>query len=85
MQSIKASQDWFMQKFPTIFADRLTWGLRFAPSPEECSSSLKEAFEELTRTVGLPKEEKFILKELKEPAGSLLPLWTQTTYVCPFV
>ena len=57
MQSIEASQDWFMQKFPTIFEDRLTWGLRFASSPEECSSSLKEAFEELTRTVGLPKEE----------------------------
>ena len=48
-----------MQKFPTIFADRLTWGLRFAPTPEQCSSSLKEAVEELISIAGLPDEESF--------------------------
>ena len=51
-----------MQRFPTIFADRFGWVLWHAPSPEECSSSLKEAFKELVKVAGLPAEQDFYLE-----------------------
>ena len=54
-----------MQMFPTIFADRFGWVLWHAPSPEECSSSLKEAFKELVKVAGLPAEQDFYLEGIE--------------------